>query len=435
MKPYTGYNPQAIQDKGIRNAVMAIHDFCLQLNSVVGQSQIYTATSPTTTQSTAKTAGIKGPGSGAEGGLSLVNWVPYAPNSEAIGVTTDAGSHGWLALDLSALPDHTNTVVLSAPASSGTLQLLDIDQTITGRCTYQCHTDNTFLIKQFSGGASQVFAVTDSTGANDFLAVNGDGSVTAIGNVTSGGVVSGEAVGCASGSFYADANGVWDSVLLYSPSTGNTAILSLTAIGASQTYAFPATGGTIATTNGTQTLASTTLNPGCIIKFGNSGVTMQDQSTTTKQMKFNMTGISASTTRTMKWQDTNGSVVVVGNTTAASGTLGVVSLTGQTGSVASTNLLTGNTTSAGMYRVNVYAVVSTADAGTSSLTVTVGWNDGVQAQTDTSITIPTNLSSGKTGKGTVVLYSAASQNVTISTTLAKTNSPAYAIYARIVALG
>ena len=173
-----------------------------------------------------------------------------------------------------------------------------------------------------------------------------------------------------------------------------------------------------------------------------SGATFQDNLTTTKQMRFDLTGISASSTRNLKFPDLSSSPVVVGNTTAASGTLGISDLTAQTGSVAAVTLLTGTTTTTGMYRVSCYLKCTTAGtAGT--VKATVSFNDGT-AQT---LDIPLLTTAGVAGtlslttlngfaQGSVVVYAAASQNITYTTTVTgATGSPQYTVRVRIERLG
>jgi len=213
---------------------------------------------------------------------------------------------------------------------------------------------------------------------------------------------------------------------------------SITA-GSTRTATVPNASGTLAmidlaqTWSATQTIKDTQLN-------------IVDDGDVSKILAFQCSGISASTTRTIKIQDTNGSAVVVGNTTAASGTLGSVSLTGQTGSLAAQTLLTGNTTSAGLYRVSLYLKCTTAGSGGAQVSVDLTWNDG-SAHTDT-ILLTLLDGSGAIGQGFLPLVTlnkaafgadvikvTASQNVTFTSTVVTTGSPQYAIEARIEALG
>ena len=233
------------------------------------------------------------------------------------------------------------------------------------------------------------------------------------------------------GGMVIDASGIHDSIALYSSSSGNTGLLDLTAIGVGQTYTLPSVGGVLLTASSTATLANTfkyTMNT--------SGGGFTDGSTRT--VRFDLSGISAAATRNIKFSDISGTAVVVGNTTSASGTLGASSLTGQTGSIAAVTLLTGTTATAGMYRVSAY--MKTTTAGTAgTVKATVAWNDG-SAQTMDVPLITTagaattiSLSTGNAfGQGSVVVYAAASQNITYTTTVAgATGSPQYYIYVRI----
>ena len=140
-------------------------------------------------------------------------------------------------------------------------------------------------------------------------------------------------------------------------------------------------------------------------------------------------------------------MVTVGNTASASGVLGTIVLTGQTGSLAAQTLLTGNASSAGAYRVSLYLTTTTIGDVADNVTVTLAWNDGA-AQTmvvgflgTTSNIAPYVAHDLRTAnafsEATVVVRVAASQNVTFTTTLTSpgAGTPAYSIDARIEALG
>ena len=163
-----------------------------------------------------------------------------------------------------------------------------------------------------------------------------------------------------------------------------------------------------------------------------------DASINTKGVRLDLTGLASATTRNLKMVDISGSVVVVGNTTSASGTLGASSLTAQTGSIAAVTLLTGTTATAGMYRVSAY--MKTTTAGTAgTVKATVAWNDGSAQTMDVPLmttagaaaTVPLNTLNAF-GQGSVVVYAAASQNISYTTTVSgATGSPQYYIYVRI----
>jgi len=209
----------------------------------------------------------------------------------------------------------------------------------------------------------------------------------------------------------------------------------------------PATDGNLIGVNDTATVSNKTMAASTKIRCNTStGTTFQDNSSTTKQMRFDVSGITAGSTRSNKWIDTAGSIVLTGNTTSASGVLGISDLTAQTGSITSTVLLTGNSTSAGFYRVACYMATTTAGTIGDVVKMTVTSNDGAAHTTDlvlwpASQTAPTtpilNHDLGTlnfASFGRAELYCAASQNIAFTTTVTKTGTPQYAIHVRIEAL-
>ena len=178
-----------------------------------------------------------------------------------------------------------------------------------------------------------------------------------------------------------------------------------------------------------------------------SGCNFMDTTNNSKKLRFVLSGAAAannnivvshsastSTLRAYTLGEQGGRIVTAGNGTASGTLLGAISLTGQTATLADTTLVTGSTGSAGLYRVSVYMVVTTADVGAATLTANVKWNDG-NAQTNSTITLANLLTVGGLASGSVLCYAAASQNVTVGVTLTKTNAPAYSVYARVEALG
>lgn len=203
--------------------------------------------------------------------------------------------------------------------------------------------------------------------------------------------------------------------------------------------------GQVLIANASQNVQNKTLYSNCKLRTdaATPNPTFQDSVTTTKAVALDLTGISASTTRKVKFHDVSGSYVLVGNTTSASGTLGKSDLTAQTASIGATTMMTGNTVSAGMYRVSAYLKTTTAGAGGDIVTMTVAWNDGA-AQT---VGMPFITAAGGVvanhdlgtlnafSQGSVVVNVAASQNVTYTTTVTKAGSPQYEIHVRIEQLG
>ena len=129
-----------------------------------------------------------------------------------------------------------------------------------------------------------------------------------------------------------------------------------------------------------------------------------------------------------------------GSPTASQGvpsllTASAVNLTGQTASIGTTTLFAVGASGAGLYRVSFSAIDTSAGTSGDTLTVTIGWNNGSAAQTFTSPTV--SLSSvGAEIDGVIVLFSAASQNITYATTANSVlGSPQYALNLRIEYLG
>ncbi len=91
---------------------------------------------------------------------------------------------------------------------------------------------------------------------------------------------------------------------------------------------------------------------------------------------------------------------------------------------------------AGIYRVSYSAIDTTAGTGTDALTLIIGWNNGTAAQTASPPAPLTLVSLGAEIAGDIFMYSAASQNITYSTTItALAGSPQYSLRLRIEYLG
>ncbi len=212
---------------------------------------------------------------------------------------------------------------------------------------------------------------------------------------------------------------------------------------ADRVYIFPDATGTLIVSGALATLvgaSGSTLDSNTAA----SGASFRDVTNNAKKLRFVLSGASANghsfvltnaAARAYAFTDQSGSVVQVGNTTSASGVLGRSVLTGQTASIGATTLLTGNATSAGLYRVSFYLTTTTAGDGGDTVLVTVAWNDGA-AQTFVSA----NLDAGTLNaylQFSVVVRAAASQNITFTTTLTSpgAGTPAHTLDARIEALG
>jgi len=102
----------------------------------------------------------------------------------------------------------------------------------------------------------------------------------------------------------------------------------------------------------------------------------------------------------------------------------IVSLTGQTGDIAATTILTPSV--AGLYRINVYMICTTA--GTGTLSCTIGWTDIVGAKT-LKPSADVDLASTANGAVGTAFISSTAVAITYTTAIAgKAGSPAYALY-------
>jgi hypothetical protein len=136
----------------------------------------------------------------------------------------------------------------------------------------------------------------------------------------------------------------------------------------------------------------------------------------------------------------NGTVAVAnggtGSSTAISVPLtnAVANLTAQTASITSGTLYAVPSSGAGMYMVIIDAICTTAGTG-GTVSISAGWNNGAASNTSQT----GNMSLTTAGNETVqnfILYSAANQNITYSTTVTgAAGSPAYSLLIRLVYLG
>lgn len=176
--------------------------------------------------------------------------------------------------------------------------------------------------------------------------------------------------------------------------------------------------------------------------FTDASFRVTDDGDTTKVLAVECSGIATASTRTAKCTDFSGTLVLVGNTTSAAGTLGYFALTGQTASLGAQTILTGTASSAGLYRLTFYLKTTTAGSAGDKVIATAAFNDG-SAQT---LVVPFEVGATQTtdhdlatlnafSQGSVVVKVAASQNITFTTTVTKTGSPQYSLDARIEALG
>jgi hypothetical protein len=229
-----------------------------------------------------------------------------------------------------------------------------------------------------------------------------------------------------------------------------------TQLTADRFWAFPDASGVVIISGALSTLAGNTSST-FRCSTATTGASFQDQTTSTKRLRFITSGSSASTnnaisvvstaSRTYTLGDVTAGIPLLGIAASASGTLGRIVLTGQNGSLAAQTLLTGTTVSAGLYRVSFYLKTTTAGDAADNVTATLAWNDGT-AQTEvigflgtTSNIAPyTNhdlATNNAFSHADVVVRVAASQNITFTTTLTSpgAGTPVYTIDARLEYLG
>lgn len=107
--------------------------------------------------------------------------------------------------------------------------------------------------------------------------------------------------------------------------------------------------------------------------------------------------------------------------------LAKVSLTGQTNDISTATIYT--PASAGLFRVSVYLLCTTAGGGT--LSCIIGWNDGQQAQTSSPATGIDLAGAGNASSGTLFVRSGATAITYATAIAAKTGSPQYSIFITI----
>lgn len=128
----------------------------------------------------------------------------------------------------------------------------------------------------------------------------------------------------------------------------------------------------------------------------------------------------------------NGSTVSLGPSGTSS--IASVNLTGQTGSIGTTTLYAVPSNGAGMYVVYADVIVTTAGTG-GTVAVNTGWNNGTTAAGLNSTAFALTAQ-GEQGALIGNFYSAASQNITYSTSvIGATGNPQYSLKLRLVYLG
>ena len=165
----------------------------------------------------------------------------------------------------------------------------------------------------------------------------------------------------------------------------------------------------------------------------------QDASSSTKQMGLDISAITAGSTRAYSGLNLTGAIPLVGNDppAVAAGALGKVDLTAQAAAIGATNL--SSTPPAGLYRVDVYAVCTTAQAAIT-LDVNIAWTDTLGA-TNRNVTAEPGstafplLMTGTGRASASLLCQVASGDIAYSTVCAGLTTGRYALYIRVMSLG
>lgn len=133
------------------------------------------------------------------------------------------------------------------------------------------------------------------------------------------------------------------------------------------------------------------------------------------------------------------SIAETGKTTTynnvATGGIGVIpvygtpaTLTGQSANITATNLYAA--APAGLYRVSYYYMTTTI-GNAVTINITLSWNDGTQAQSASGATIAMQTL-GALAQGSQILFSAAAQNISFTTSQSGALGAArYSLYAQV----
>lgn len=210
--------------------------------------------------------------------------------------------------------------------------------------------------------------------------------------------------------------------------------------GTTRTYILPDASGTLVLTTASQTLTNKTLGVSNIVTLQDNRFTLQDDGDNTKQLVWQLSGITTGTTRTITMPDASGTLTLLGNTSTGSGAivlatsptlvtpvLGVATATSINGLTITTSTGTLTITNA----KTVSHTASTTFAGTDGKTLTVS-NSGTLAGGDAfvlaiaagkTLTVSNTLtftgtdsSSVAFGAGGTVLYTTSAIPLTVGTT-------------------
>jgi hypothetical protein len=306
-----------------------------------------------------------------QGRLTLASGLRIVPDAGAgkIPVSDADGNMTLTALAASALPDHTHVAGSGGLLSGGEVSAANFAELIgTPDANIYIHLAHPYV----GGGVSFVQVTDDTTTGTLSLEVS-------------------------------------DAI----PAGGNNLI-------------FPVAGGTVLTNTAIQNVTNKTLFASNTIVASNTnmvncnttGPRFRNGTSTTQYAVLDLSGLTAARTKT--WMDTAGTVVEG---------LARISLTGQTATITTANLLAN--APAGFYNAYVYVVATASTIGT--LTVTLGWADAQQAQTSTVITTGV-IAAGGFATAVLPMMTSGTNNITYATVVGGT-ALTYNLYIRLERVG
>lgn len=215
-----------------------------------------------------------------------------------------------------------------------------------------------------------------------------------------------------------------------------------------QTLFLPAAGGDVVTTDAAQTLSVKVMDADTVLRSftAASGTSFSDITTATKRLRVILSGavgnnsivISSTAARQYTFPNATGNVPIVGNDppAVAAGALGIVDTTALAAAVGATNLTNGAVV--GVYVIHYEMTCTTGDATAGTITFDITCTGDQGAQTISSAALPlTTATASATNpvRGTLVRYLASGElSYAVAVTGAFNNARA-AVRARIVFMG
>lgn len=248
-----------------------------------------------------------------------------------------------------------------------------------------------------------------------------------------------------SGTLAVDSIAISGTMHMYDTRTNGTGVANTPACSLNTNAVLDIHGSTVSPNIGSCVTTST--GAGIFFRGNNATVYMRNATVTGGAGAFGG-AINSNSKTGLKVYDFGGNTIS-GSMTNFAGTylygseVAAITLTAQTATIGTTTLYAVPSNAAGTYRVCVNAQTTTAGTAGDTLVVTLGWNNG-GAKTDATPTIDLatlNTEYPASGLGTdlnsgcLVLNSAASQNITYATTVAKTGTPQYALRITVENIG